>query len=43
MQIKKAKGLKKKTNKRYPTCSIRTSDLRITCLTNYSPPLYQLS
>ncbi|KMT03185.1 hypothetical protein BVRB_8g197360 [Beta vulgaris subsp. vulgaris] len=41
----KSKVEKKKRRDKNPTCRIRTSDLRINCvsLTNYSPPLYQLS
>ena len=34
---------KEAKNKKSPTCRIRTSDLRIPCLNNYSPPLCQLS
>ena len=36
-------GKEKQKIQKYPSNRIRTSDLRITVLTNYSPPLYQLS
>ena len=39
----KSSRITKITSNKNPTCRIRTSDLRILCLNNYSPPLYQLS